>query len=87
MKLVEQPHALVWQTLPRPPYLDSVEWRLSLTEDRTGTRVRESFHVLHLPRLMEGFFWLIMPSHRDRTADLVEDLGRLKAVVESATPK
>ena len=86
IKLAEEPHTLVWQTIPRPPYPDSVEWRLTLTEDGTGTRVRESFHVLHLPRLMEGFLWLVMPPHRDRTADLLCDLGRLKTVVESVTP-
>ena len=86
VKLVEELHTLVWQTLPRRPYPDSVEWRLSLTEDGTGTRVCESYHVLHLPRLLEGFLWLVMPAHRDRTADLLYDLGRLKEVVESTTP-
>jgi hypothetical protein len=33
---------------------------------------------------MEGLLWLAAPGHRDRTTDLVEDLARLKALVESA---
>jgi hypothetical protein len=74
---------LVWRTVARFPYLDSVEWRVSLDEVGAGTRVSESFEVLKLPRLMEWFIWVAMPAHRDRTADLAEDLARLKVVVES----
>ena len=81
--MAERPHALVWRTVARAPYPDSVEWRLSLAEDVAGTRVSESFQVLTMPRLMERLLWLAMPAHRDRTADLVEDLQRLKGLIES----
>jgi hypothetical protein len=81
--LAERPRAFVWRTVARLPYLDSSEWRVSLAEDGTGTRVSQSFHVLTIPRPMERLIWLVMPAHRDRTADLAEDLVRLKAVVES----
>jgi hypothetical protein len=80
--LAERPKALVWRTVARAPYLDSVEWRLSLAEDEAGTRVSESFQVITMPRLMERLLWLAMPDHRDRTADLVEDLERLKGLVQ-----
>jgi hypothetical protein len=83
MVLADSPHTLVWRTVARAPYLDSSEWRVSLVEDGVGTRVTESFEVLKIPRLMEWLVWFAMPAHRDRTADLVEDLGRLKVVVES----
>jgi hypothetical protein len=33
---------------------------------------------------MEWVLWIAAPWHRDRTADLVEDLARLKIVVESS---
>ena len=81
--LADRPHTLVWRTIARVPYLDSSEWRVSLVEDGTGTRVTQSFHVLTIPRLMERLIWLVMPAHRDRTTDLAEDLARLKDVVES----
>jgi uncharacterized protein YndB with AHSA1/START domain len=81
--LVHRPHTLVWRTIARRPYPDSVEWRVVLDDEGASTRVSESFEVLNMPRLMEWFLWLALPAHRDRTADLVEDLGRLKVVVES----
>jgi hypothetical protein len=80
----ESPHALVWRTVARAPYLDSVEWRLSLSEYEGGTRINESFQVLAMPWLMERALWLAMPAHRDRSADLVEDLERLRSLVELA---
>ena len=79
----ERPRTLVWRTVVRFPYLDSVEWRVSLDGAGTGTRVSESFQVLKLPRPMEWLLWVAMPAHRDRTVDLAEDLARLKVVVES----
>jgi uncharacterized protein YndB with AHSA1/START domain len=81
---VDRPHSLVWRTVVRFPYLDSSEWRLTLIEEKEGTRVSESFHVLKLPRPIEWLLWLAMPAHRDRTNDLIEDLERLRAVVEKA---
>src|ERR1700681_2222594 len=80
---VDRPHALVWRTVARAPYLDSTEWRISLAEEGAGTRVSQSFQVLKLSRLLEGLFLLVMPAHRDRTTDLIQDLARLKRVVES----
>jgi|ERR1017187_1939740 hypothetical protein len=79
----QPPRTLVWRTLRRAPYPDSVEWRLTLAQEGDTTRVDESFQVLKLPRVMEASLWLLMPSHRDRTSDLAEDLNRLKALVES----
>lgn len=81
--LADRPHRLVWRTVAQAPYLDSTEWQVSLVPDGTGTRVSESFEVLKMSRLMERMLWLAMPAHRDRTADLLADLSRLKAVVES----
>lgn len=82
--LADRPRRLVWRTIPRAPYLDSTEWRVSLDADGAGTRVRQSFEVLEISWLMERLLWVGMPAHRDRTGDLVADLDRLKAVVESA---
>jgi hypothetical protein len=82
----DEPHVLVWRTLPRFPYPDSVEWRLALAGTGGSTRVTESLTVLRLPKVMELALSLAMPAHRDRTQDLADDLVRLKRVVESPSP-
>jgi uncharacterized protein YndB with AHSA1/START domain len=84
--LLDEPHELVWRTVPSGPYPDSVEWRLHLREVPGGTLVNESFTVLKMPRIMETLLWIAAPWHRDRTADLADDLERLKAVVERSAP-
>jgi uncharacterized protein YndB with AHSA1/START domain len=80
----EPPRRLAWRTVPRFPYADSVQWDLSLTETPEGTAVTESFEVVKIPKVMEWGIAVAMPAHRDRSADLAEDLGRLKKVMESA---
>ena len=82
---VAEPRALVWRTLPRFPYVDSVQWCLTLAEVGGTTLVTESFDVLRLPKVMELALWLAFPAHRDRTQDLADDLARLRRVVESPT--
>jgi uncharacterized protein YndB with AHSA1/START domain len=79
----EPPHTFVWRTLSRFPYLDSTEWQLRLAEDGTGTRVIETFQILKLSKAMERLLRFAMRAHRDRTADLESDLGRLKSLVEA----
>ena len=79
----EAPHRLVWRTVPRFPYLDSVEWQLSLEEEALGTLVTESFRIVRLSKAMEKMLDVFMPAHRDRTADLASDLDRLRLLVEA----
>jgi uncharacterized protein YndB with AHSA1/START domain len=81
----EPPRTLVWRTIPRLPYLDSTEWQLNLAEDERGTRVTESFQILRLSKVMDSLLSLVMPPHRDRSADLASDLARLKSLVETAS--
>jgi len=80
---VREPEELVWRTMPGGLYSDSVEWRITLTPERDGTRVRESFEVVKLSKAVERVLAVILPAHNDRTADLADDLRRLKALVES----
>lgn len=82
----EPPHTLVWQTVARFPYLDSTEWQLRLAEDGSSTRVTEAFEIVRLSRAIEGFLYVVMPQHRDRSADLAADLDRLKSLVEAGSP-
>jgi hypothetical protein len=70
--------------MARFPYLDSTEWQLHLAEDESGTQVTESFQILRLSRGLERVLGLVMPAHRDRSADLASDLDRLRALIEAA---
>jgi hypothetical protein len=79
-----QSRQLVWRTIPSGPYPDSVEWQIDLAPENGSTRVRESFTVLAMPRLMEWLLWVTVPGHRDRTSDLESDLERLKHLVENS---
>jgi hypothetical protein len=81
---VNEPFQLHWRTIPSGPYPDSVEWQIDLARENGSTRVRESFTVLAMPRLMEWLLWLVVPAHRDRTHDLESDLKRLKSLAENA---
>jgi Polyketide cyclase / dehydrase and lipid transport len=79
---VDEHRRLIWRTIPSGPYPDSVEWQIELVPENSSTRVRESFNVLAMPRLMEWLLWVAVPAHRDRTSDIQSDLGRLKGLVE-----
>lgn len=81
---LEAPHDLQWRTIARFPYFDSTNWRLRLEAVEGGTTVTETFEIVTLSRAMERFLSFAMPAHNDRSADLAEDLSRLKSVVESA---
>ena len=79
---VNEPFQFSWRTIPSGPYPDSVEWHIDLAPENGRTRVRESFTVLAMPRLMEWLLWVVVPAHRDRTHDLQSDLERLKRLAE-----
>jgi len=79
--VADAPRELVWRTVPSGPYPDSVEWRLTLRPEKEGTRVTESYRIVHMPKLMELVISAFFPPHRDRASDLQEDLGRLRALV------
>lgn len=81
--VAEAPRELVWRTLPSGPYPDSVEWRLALSPEGNGTRVAESYRIVHLPKPMEWLISVFFPPHRDRTRDLQQDLARLRALVDA----
>ena len=81
--VVREPEELVWRTMPGGIYSDSVEWRFTLMPEGDGTRVSESFEVIKLSKVLEFCLRLIVPAHNDRTTDLVDDLGRLRALLES----
>lgn len=79
---VDPPHRFGWRTLPTRLLPDSTEWRFELVGDGDGTRLAESMRIRHLPDRYERLFALMLPQHRDRTADLQADLQRIKKLLE-----
>jgi Polyketide cyclase / dehydrase and lipid transport len=73
---------LAWRTLPSRLFPDSTDWRMELRPDGTGTEVRESYQIRSISRGFEVFVYWFNPSHRERSADLEEDLSRLKTYLE-----
>lgn len=74
-----EPHELVWRTISTPLYPDSSEWRIVLDRVDGGTRISQQFRVLRVPKVLSVLFALMIPTHRDRTTGLVQDLERLGA--------
>ena len=78
------PYELVWITVPTALFPDSSEWRITLAQDDECTRISQQFRVIRVPPVLGRIYALLIPSHRDRTADLVGDLERLGAVASRA---
>jgi hypothetical protein len=78
------PYELVWVTVPTALYPDSSEWRISLAQEDSGTRISQQFRVVRAPRVLAILYAIVIPAHRDRTAALAEDLTRLGAVAAFA---
>jgi hypothetical protein len=78
--VVEEPHELVWRTVPTWRFPDSTEWRLELTPTARGTAITQSFHALRVPWLLDRLYARLIPAHQDRDARLAEDLARIDEV-------
>jgi hypothetical protein len=74
-----EPYELVWVTVPTALYPDSSEWRIALERADSGTTISQHFRVLRVPKVLSVFYATVIPTHRDRTAALTEDLKRLGA--------
>jgi hypothetical protein len=83
--LSAEPHELVWRTVPTALYPDSSEWRITLDEVDDGTRISQSFRVLRAPKMLGVMYAILIPTHRDRTAALTDDLRRLGTVARGSS--
>jgi hypothetical protein len=82
-----EPYELVWVTVPTALYPDSSEWRIALEKVEGGTKISQCFRVVRAPKVLAVLYALAVPSHRDRTAALTDDLKRLGTVAyQSRTP-
>lgn len=80
----DPPKRFVWRTMPTRLLPDSTEWTVELADGGDHTRLTESMRIRHIPGLYERLFAVMLPQHRDRTADLEGDLRRIKERLESS---
>lgn len=80
---VEANRRVTWRTLPTRLYPDSTLWQFELEPTASGTRLTQRMKVLHIPALHDRVFALVLPQHKDRSAELQADLNRIKQAAES----
>jgi uncharacterized protein YndB with AHSA1/START domain len=76
----DAPRVFAWRTVPSPVYRDSTEWRITLEPVDGGTRIVQTFDVLHINPVLDRLFYLLIKVHRDRSEALGSDIARLGAV-------
>jgi hypothetical protein len=77
---VDPGRSLTWRTVSTWLYHDSTEWQVTLEPVPGGTRIVQTYEVVHCPAWWGWLVARVVPPHRDRTAALTADLERLGAV-------
>ncbi len=83
--VVEPPRALVWRTGGLWGRVDSTQWRIDLEPAAGGTRIVQTYQVLHVAPGLDRVYWRLIKAHRDRRAALADDLDRLAALAVTQT--
>lgn len=78
--VVEPPRVLAWRTGGLWGKMDSTQWRIELEPVAGGTRIVQTYHVLHVAPGLERVYWKLIKEHRDRRQALADDLERLAAL-------
>jgi hypothetical protein len=80
---VDAPHALVWRTVSTLLFPDSTQWSYRLEAADDGTRIVQEYRLLRAPAILIRLYAMLIPSHRDRSSGLRDDLRRLGRVASS----
>lgn len=83
--VVEPPRRLVWRTGGLWGKVDSTEWRIDLEPVDGGTRIVQTYRVLHVAPGLDRVYWRLIKAHRDRRTALTGDLDRLAALAVTQT--
>ena len=75
--VADEPSTFVWRTVSTALFPDSSEWRIELEAVEGGTRITQSFQVLRAPRVLATLYAIVVPTHRERSSGLTDDLRRL----------
>lgn len=82
---VDPPHQLSWVTLPSQIMPATTHWQFTLEPAEEGTRITQSYQVLHTNRFLNLVLPLLAPRHIDRGERLHGDLVRIgEAAAETA---
>jgi polyketide cyclase/dehydrase/lipid transport protein len=73
----DEPRTFAWRTVPTRLFPDSSIWRLELEPVEEGTRITQSYEVVHAPAVLARVYALVVPSHCGRERGLTDDLRRL----------
>jgi hypothetical protein len=81
--IVDPPRQLAWKTCGFWGRADSTEWRMILEPAGDGTRIVQTYDVLHVTPGLDQVYWLLIKAHRDRRDALTQDVERLAALAET----
>lgn len=82
---VDEPRALVWRTGGLMGLLDRTEWKIELEPAGSGTRIVQTYDVVHVAPGLDRVYWLLIKGHRDRREALSDDLQRLAELAGAGT--
>jgi uncharacterized protein YndB with AHSA1/START domain len=80
----DAPEVLSWRTVPSRIYPDSTRWTYELTSVGSGCRITQRFEVLKINPIIDRLFYALIPTHRDRSVALADDVRSLGAVAVSS---
>lgn len=75
--VADEPNTFIWRTVPTRRFPDSSEWRIELEPVDDGTRITQSFRVIRAPAVLAVLYAMVVPTHRERSSGLIDDLRRL----------
>jgi uncharacterized membrane protein len=81
---LEPEHVIAWRTVPSWRFPDSTEWRFTLEASTLGTRITQTYELVHAPAWWAWLMARMVPPHRDRSAALAADLRRIGDVARPA---
>jgi hypothetical protein len=81
--VVDPPRHLAWRTIGLWGHVDSTDWHITLQPEGDGTRIVQTYDVVHVAPGMDKVYWALIKAHRDRTHALVQDVDRLARLAEA----
>lgn len=82
---VDPPWHLAWRTVGLWGHVDCTEWQITLEPRDGGTRIVQTYDVVHVAPGVDRVYWLLITAHRDRSDALARDVDRLARLAEAAT--
>ena len=81
--VVDPPRHLAWRTVGLWGHVDSTDWHITLEPQGDGTRIVQTYEVVHVAPGMDKVYWVLIKAHRDRSDALIQDVDRLARLAEA----